>query len=57
MQQALVLINKEGAIGSDIVALAQTVRRQVREKFAVEIHPEVRFIGSTGEVDSEALTR
>ena len=56
-QQALVLINKEQAIGADIVALAQTVRRQVREKFAVEIHPEVRFIGSTGEVDSEALTR
>lgn len=56
-QQALVLINKEGAVGSDIVALAQTVRRQVREKFAVEIHPEVRFIGSSGEVDSEVLTR
>lgn len=56
-QQALVLINREKATGSDVVALAREVRRQVREKFGVEIHPEVRFIGKEGEVDSEQVTR
>lgn len=56
-QQALVLINHSHASGADIVALAREVRRQVREKFAVEIHPEVRFIGANGEIDSEQATR
>lgn len=56
-QQALVLINRKNATGADVVALAREVRRRVREKFGVEIHPEVRFIGTNGEVDSEQLTR
>lgn len=56
-QQALVLINKEQATGADVLALAKEVRRQIREKFGVEIHPEVRFMGKDGEVDSEAVTR
>lgn len=56
-QQALVLINKAGAIGEDVLKLATEVRRQVREKFGVDIHPEVRFIGKQGEVDSEVVTR
>lgn len=56
-QQALVLINKANATGRDVLELARTVRRQVREKFGVDIHPEVRFIGKHGEVDSEEATR
>lgn len=56
-QQALVLINKENATGMDVANLAKEVRRRVREKFGVELHPEVRFIGKNGEVDSEAITR
>lgn len=56
-QQALVLINKEQATGKDVLALAKEVRRQVREKFGIEIHPEVRFMGKNGEVDSEQVTR
>lgn len=56
-QQALVLINKENATGADVVALATEVRRRVREQFGVELHPEVRFIGRNGEVDSEEITR
>lgn len=56
-QQALVLINKQGARGADIAALAKEVRRQVREKFGVELYPEVRFIGRFGEVNSEEITR
>ncbi|WP_150538200.1 UDP-N-acetylmuramate dehydrogenase [Actinobacillus vicugnae] len=56
-KQALVLINKQAARGSDVVALAKEVRRRVREKFGVELHPEVRFMGKHGEVDSEQITR
>lgn len=56
-QQALVLINKENATGADVVALASEVRRRVRAKFGVELHPEVRFIGKNGEVNSGEITR
>lgn len=56
-QQALVLINKENATGADVAQLAKTVRRKVREKFGVEIQPEVRFMGKDGEVDSDEITR
>lgn len=56
-QQALVLINKENATGIDIVNLAKAVRQKVRDKFDVELHPEVRFMGKNGEIDSELITR
>ena len=56
-QQALVLINKDNATGQDVADLAKTVRKRVREKFGVELHPEVRFIGKHGEVNSEEVTR
>lgn len=56
-EQALVIINKQNATGADIANLAKEVRRQVREKFGIEILPEVRFIGKHGEVDSEEITR
>lgn len=55
--QALVLVNLGKATGKDVLALAKSVRRQVREKFGVDLHPEVRFIGEHGEVDSEKATR
>ena len=56
-QQALVLINKDNATGMDVVNLAKAVRQQVRDKFGVELHPEVRFMGKNGEIDSELITR
>ncbi|QLD33833.1 UDP-N-acetylmuramate dehydrogenase [Mannheimia varigena] len=56
-QQALVLINKANATGKEVAALAKTVRQKVREKFGVEIVPEVRFMGKNGEVDSDQITR
>ncbi len=40
-RQALVLINRGNATGEDIAALAEYVRDQVREKFGVELSPEV----------------
>ncbi|CDL80967.1 UDP-N-acetylmuramate dehydrogenase [Xenorhabdus szentirmaii] len=50
--QALVLINKGNATGQDIVALAAYVRNKVAEKFNIHLEPEVRFIGSEGEIDA-----
>lgn len=43
-KQALVLVNRGGAKGSDIVALCDTIRKDVKEKFGIEIKPEVNFI-------------
>jgi UDP-N-acetylmuramate dehydrogenase len=43
-QQALVLINLGGATGSDVVALSNAVRSSVKDKFGIDIYPEVNFI-------------
>lgn len=43
-KQALVLVNRGGAKGSDIIALSDAVRASVRDKFGIDIHPEVNFI-------------
>lgn len=43
-QQALVIINCGGAKGTDIEHLAFTIQADVRQKFGIEIHPEVLFI-------------
>ena len=43
-KQALVLVNRGGAKGSDSVALSDAVRASVRDKFGIDIHPEVNVI-------------
>lgn len=43
-KQALVLVNRGGATGQDIIALSDAVRASVRDKFGIDIHPEVNFI-------------
>lgn len=50
--QALVIINKNGATSQDIVDLAYLVRRKVAEVFNVLLEPEVRFIDAYGEVNA-----
>ena len=43
-KQALVLVNKGGATGEDILRLSDAVRASVKEKFGIDIYPEVNFI-------------
>lgn len=52
-KQALVLVNKGNATGSDVVELAHHIRQAVAAKFDVYLSPEVRFIGENGEVNAE----
>lgn len=43
-KQALVLVNRGGATGSEIVELYRAVQRDVLDKFGVEIRPEVNVV-------------
>ncbi|EKJ90072.1 UDP-N-acetylenolpyruvoylglucosamine reductase [Bacteroides finegoldii] len=43
-KQALVLVNRGGAKGCDVIALSNAVRASVRDKFGIDIHPEVNVI-------------
>jgi UDP-N-acetylmuramate dehydrogenase len=54
--QALVLVNYGGGTGSDVSQLALYVQQKVRQKFNVNIVPEVRLISHNGEIDFTQLT-
>ena len=43
-RQALVLVNKGGATGEEVLRLCETVKADVRRKFGIEIHSEVNII-------------
>ena len=43
-KQALVIVNKGNATASDILALCDVIRRAVRQRFTVTLHPEVNII-------------
>jgi UDP-N-acetylmuramate dehydrogenase len=39
-RQALVLVNRDGATGADVLALARAIQDDVRQRFGVELEPE-----------------
>jgi UDP-N-acetylmuramate dehydrogenase len=43
-KQALVLVNRGGASGAEVIALAKAVQAAVRERFGVELTPEPVFL-------------
>jgi UDP-N-acetylmuramate dehydrogenase len=43
-KQPLVIVNANNATSEDIIALAAAVRQNVRDKFGIDLHPEVNYI-------------
>ena len=43
-KQALVLVNRGDATGNEIVRLMHAIQQDVKEKFGIDIHPEVNVI-------------
>lgn len=44
-KQALVIVNRGGATGQDIVKVCEAVRADVFARFGIQLQPEVNFIG------------
>lgn len=42
--QALVLVNRGGATGAEVVTLCRTIQEDVKRKFGIDIHPEVNIV-------------
>lgn len=43
-KQPLVLVNKGNCTGAEVAHLASLIQKSVKDKFGVELHPEVNFI-------------
>ncbi|MFY8352894.1 UDP-N-acetylmuramate dehydrogenase [Pseudoalteromonas sp. SSM20] len=55
-KQALVLINSDGAVNKDLLAMITHIQKAVLAKFGVALEHEVRLIAKSGETKVEAPT-
>ena len=51
----LAIINRGGATARDVIRLARSIKRAVRDRFGVALRPEPIFVGFTGDRDVEDL--
>ena len=56
-KQALVLVNQGGARPEEVLDLAGIVTDKVRERYGIDLQPEVRIADSRGFVDPKAPLR
>ncbi|RCU43230.1 UDP-N-acetylmuramate dehydrogenase [Corallincola holothuriorum] len=57
-QQALVLVNQQGATGADVVRLAGHIRQRVFAAYGLQLEAEVQLVGADGRYSlDEALER
>ncbi|MGQ4275427.1 UDP-N-acetylmuramate dehydrogenase [Pseudidiomarina sp. E22-M8] len=47
-KQALVLVNKDNAVGADLLCLADTIKEKVQSEFAIKLEIEVRLLNNKG---------
>jgi len=45
-RQALVLVNRDGASGAEVLAFAREVQERVHQRFGICLEPEVRIVGA-----------
>ncbi len=46
-RQALVLVNKGGATGRDILRLCRAIQQDIRDKYGIDLQPEVNIVHSS----------
>ena len=44
-KQALIIVNLGGATGDEIALVAESIREAVRQKYGIELIPEVKYVG------------
>jgi UDP-N-acetylmuramate dehydrogenase len=49
-QQALVIVNHGGATGREVLDLAGSIKKSVKEQFSIELVPEVNIVSSDGQI-------
>ncbi len=55
-RHALILVNHGKATGSDLIGLASTIQKEVRDRFGVTLEPEVNIVGGENPLSAGATS-